>query len=129
MKQGPLFRRQFFVQRPTDRLPSTESGSEVEYLRLSGHSENPGTLLHAQRVYLAAGGTLDVVVDARGGLGLGRVSYGEGLRAAIKRGDELFTYRFEVPLNAPRGASYRVTCFGHDALPSFQFSIEVGSRP
>jgi hypothetical protein len=128
MKQGPLFRRPFFLQKPTDALPETEAGAFVEYLRLSGHAENPGAVLHGQRLFLAPGATMDLVAEARGGLGLGRVSYGEGLRAAIKRGEDLYTYRFEVPVNAPRGTTYRVTCFGHDALPSFQFAIEVGAR-
>jgi hypothetical protein len=128
MKQGPLFRRQFFVQKPAPGLPTSEIGSDVEYLRLSGHASNPGDVLHGQVLFLSPGATLDLVAEARGGLGLGRVSYGEGLRAAIKRGDELYTYRFEVPMNAPRGTTYRVTCFGHDALPSFHFSIEVGAK-
>lgn len=128
MKQAPLFRRQFFAQKPAPGVPSTEAGLGVEYLRLQGHAENPGALLHGQRLSLSPGGTLDLVAEARGGLGVGRVSYGEGLRAAIKRGEDLFTYRFEVPLNAELGASYRVTCFGHDAVPTFQFTIEVGGR-
>lgn len=128
MKQAPLFRRQFFAQRPAPGLPSSEAGSDTEYLRLQGHAENPGAVLHGQRVFLAPGGTLDMVAEARGGLGVGRISYGEGLRAAVKRGEDFYTYRFEVPLNAERGANYRVTCFGHDAVPTFQFTIEVGAR-
>jgi hypothetical protein len=128
MKQAPLYRRQFFAQRPAPGVRSSEAGSETEYLRLQGHPENPGAVLHGQRVLLGPGGTLDLVAEARGGLGVGRLSYGDGLRAALKRGEDFYTYRFEVPLNAARGTTYRVTCFGHDALPAFQFTIEVGAR-
>lgn len=85
-------------------------------------------MLHGQRLFLAPGGTLDMVAESRGGIGVGRISYGEGLRAAIKRGEDFYTYRFEVPVNAETGTSFRVTCFGHDAMPSFQFTIEVGHR-
>jgi hypothetical protein len=128
MKQGPLFRRQFFIQKPAAGLPSTEAGADIEYLRLQGHASNPGAVLHEQRVYLAAGGTLDMVAEARGGAGVGRISYAEGLRAALKRGEDFLTYRFEVPVTAERGTAYHVSCHGHDTVPSFHFTIEVGSR-
>jgi hypothetical protein len=128
MKQAPLFRRQFFVQKPGDGIPNSESGSDIEYLRLQGHAENPGAVLHEQRVYLAAGGTLDMVAEARGGVGVGRISYSPGLRAALKRGEDFLTYRFEVPSEAERGETWQVTCHGHDSVPSFHFTIEVGHR-
>lgn len=128
MKQAPLFRRQFFIQKPAPGLPGSEAGSDIEYLRLQGHAANPGAVLHEQRLFLAAGGTLDLVAEARGGAGVGRISYAPGLRAALKRGEDFLTYRFEVPETAERGASYQVTCHGHDAVPAFQFTIEVGSR-
>jgi hypothetical protein len=128
MKQGPLFRRQFFIQKPAPGLPNTEAGGDIEYIRLQGHSANPAAILHEQKVRLAPGGTLDVVADSRGGAGVGRISYSPGLRAALKRGDEFLTYRFEVPPTMTAGTSFQVTCYGHDAVPPFNFTIEVGSR-
>jgi hypothetical protein len=128
MKQGPLFRRQFFVQKPPTGLPVTEAGGEVHYIRLHGHSANPAKVLHDQRIFLGAGGTLDVVSESHGGEGIGRVAYSPGLRAAIKRGDEQVTYRFEVPHSTATGTTFRVTAYGHDQVPPFQFVIEVGKR-
>lgn len=128
MKQAPLFRRQFFVQKPAPGLPNTEVGAEVEYLRLQGHTTNPGAVLHEKKVVLAAGGTLDMVSESRGGTGIGRISYAPGLRAALKRGEEFLTYRFQVPYTAKAGMTYQVTCYGHDTVPAFHFTIEVGQR-
>lgn len=128
MKQGPLFRRQFFIQKPAPGLPNSEAGGAVEYIRLQGHASNPAAILDRQKVCLAAGGTLDVVSDSRGGAGVGRISYSPGLRAALKRGDDFLTYRFEVPASTAVGSSFQVTCFGHDAVPPFHFTIEVGTR-
>ena len=128
MKQAPLFRRQFFVQKPAPGVPASEAGAAIEYLRLQGHASNPGAVLHGQRLFVAAGGMLDVVCEARGGAGLGRVSYAPGLRAALKRGDEYLTYRFEVPASVANGNSFQVSCHGNDGVPAFQFTIEVGGR-
>lgn len=128
MKQGPLFRRQFFIQKPAFGLPTTEAGSALEYMRLHGHSANPAAVLHEQTVRLAAGGTLDVVADSRGGAGVGRISYSPGLRAALKRGEDYLTYRFEVAPETEVGTSYQVICYGHDTVPPFHFTIEVGLR-
>jgi|GEM_PF-3831509 hypothetical protein len=128
MKQGPLFRRQFFIQKPAPGVPNSEAGGAVEYIRLQGHASNPATILHEQKVRLAPGGTLDVVSDSRGGAGVGRISYSPGLRAALKRGDEFLTYRFEVPNTVSSGTAYQVTCYGHDTVPPFHFTIEVGGR-
>jgi hypothetical protein len=127
MKQSPLFRRQFFIQRPAAGLPSTEGGA-VEYIRLQGHAANPAAILDKQRIVLAPGGMLDMVSESRGGLGVGRISYTPGLRAALKRGEDYITYRFEVSATALEGTSYQVTCYGNDVVPSFHFTIEVG-RP
>lgn len=123
MDQGPLFRRQFFVQ-PT--LGVSATGGEVEYLRLQGHAANPGALLAATNLFLGPGGMLDVVSEAHGGEGLGHVSYTPGLRAALKRGSSTHTYRFQVPVTATRGTRFTVSCHGHDRLPAFSFTLEVG---
>ena len=79
-------------------------------------------------VYLAAGGTLDMVAEAHGGAGVGRISYAPGLRASLKRGEDFLTYRFEVPEDVEYGTTYLVSCHGHDTVPSFHFTIEVGAR-
>lgn len=126
MKQAPLFRRQFFVQKPAPGLPNTEAGADIEYVRLQGHTTNPGNVLNDKKVLLAAGGTLDMVSESRGGVGVGRISYAPGLRAALKRGEEFLTYRFQVPPTATAGTSYQVTCYGHDMVAPFHFTIEVG---
>lgn len=128
MKQGPLFRRQFFVQKPAPGVPESEAGGAVEYVRLQGHATNPGAILQGQKLTLAAGGTLDVVSEARSGTGIGRISYTPGLRAALKRGDEFMTYRFEVPDGAAEGSTYTVSCHGTDMVAPFQFSLTVGRR-
>ncbi len=128
MKQGPLFRRQFFIQKPAPGLPNTEAGADIEYLRLQGHTDNPGVVLNEQRIYLAPGGALDVVAESRSGVGIGRISYTPGLRAALKRGDEFLTYRFEVPDEMETGECFQVSCYGHDTVPPFRFTIEVGRR-
>jgi len=126
MKQGPLFRRQFFIQKPTPGAP--EGGGDVHYLRLHGHSSNPAQVLSEQRIFLGAGGMLDVVSESHGGEGIGRVAYTPGLRAAIKRAGEHITYRFEVPSTTASGATFQVTAYGHDRVPPFHFVIEVGRR-
>lgn len=128
MKQAPLFRRQFFVQSSAAGVSPAESGGEVHYIRLHGHASNPAKVLHQQRIFLGAGGTLDVVTESHGGEGLGRVAYTPGLRAAIKRGDEYVTYRFEVPHGSTTGTTFQVTAYGHDQVTPFHFVIEVGSR-
>lgn len=127
MKQGPLFRRQFFVQKPTQGAP--EHGGDVHYLRLHGHASNPSQVLNEQRIFLGAGGMLDVVSESHGGAGIGRVAYTPGLRAAIKRGEEHITYRFEIPKTTASGTTFQVTAYGHDQVPPFRFVIEVGRRP
>jgi hypothetical protein len=125
MKQGPLFQRQFFIQAPEAAMATTDHAGAVAYLRLHGHPANPGRVLADQRIFLSAGGTLDVVSASHGGEGLGRIAYTPGLRAAIKRGDQM-TYRFEVPGAAVSGATYQVMVHGNDSTPSFRFTIEVG---
>jgi len=70
---------------------------------------------------------LDVVAEARGGAGLGRVSYTDGLRAGLKRGEAVFTYRFEVPATATDGQTFVVSVWGSDVQPAFRFTIEIGS--
>jgi hypothetical protein len=126
MKQGPLFRRQFFIQKPAPGAP--ESGGDVHYLRLHGHAANPAQVLSEQRIFLGPGGMLDVVSESHGGAGIGRVAYTPGLRAAIKRHEEQITYRFEVPSATATGTTFQVTAYGHDRVPSFHFIIEVGRR-
>jgi hypothetical protein len=128
MKQGPLFRRQFFVQKPASGAPVDEAGGDVHYLRLHGHAENPARVLADQRIFLGPGGVIDVVSESHGGEGVGRVAYTPGLRAAIKRGADQITYRFEVPRAAAQGTTFQVTAYGHDQVPPFHFVIEVG-RP
>jgi hypothetical protein len=128
MKQGPLFRRQFFIQKPAAGVPDTEKGSMVEYVRLQGHTTNPGAILQGQKVTLAPGGMIDVVSESHSGSGVGRISYTPGLRASLKRGDEYLTYRFELPTEATEGSSYTVTCHGTDLVAAFQFSLIAGRR-
>jgi hypothetical protein len=126
MKQAPLFQRQFFIQKPAPG--AQEAGGDVHYIRLHGHASNPAKVLHEQRIFLGAGGMLDVVSESHGGEGIGRVAYTPGLRAALKRGEDHFTYRFEVPSSCAAGTTYQVTAYGHDQVPSFHFVIEVGRR-
>jgi hypothetical protein len=128
MKQTPLFKRQFFIQRPAPGLANTEEGSAVEYLRIHGNPTNPGQVLDGQHVKLAQGGVMDVVAEARGGDGLGRIAYGPGLRAGIKRGEDVFTYRFEVPQSAKDGEAFSISVWGSDMQPPFRFTIEVGRK-
>jgi hypothetical protein len=128
MKQGPLFRRQFFIQQPGPDVPNSEAGGSIFYIRLHGNPQNPGHVLAGQRVFLSPGGMLDVVSEPWGGQGLGRVAYGPGLKAAVKRLEDTMTYRFEVPEDASHGTTYTVSAWGHDALPAFRFVIEVGTR-
>ena len=128
MKQTPLFRRQFFIQRPAAGLPNSEVGGAVEYIRIHGNPSNPGQVLDGQKLTMGPGAALDVVAAAHGGEGLGRVAYGPGLRAGLKRGDEVFTYRFEVPQGAEAGTSYAVSVWGNDVQPAFRFTIEVGTK-
>jgi len=128
MKQGPLFQRQFFVQRSEPGTGTTEGSGAVHYIRLHGHAMNPAKVLNEQKILLGAGGMLDVVSDRHGGEGIGRVSYTPGLKAAIKRGEDQITYRFEVPASCAPGSKFQVTAFGHDQVPPFQFVIEVGAR-
>jgi hypothetical protein len=124
MKQGPLFRRQFFMQQG---LVAEPARAGVEYLRLHGHSTNPAEVLHQRRLLISPGGTLDVVAESRGGAGLGRISYSTGLQAALKRGDDFLTYRFMVPDHSPPGSAFEVHCFGHDQVAAFHFTIEVAA--
>jgi hypothetical protein len=126
MKQGPLLQRQFFIQQPAPG--AEEDGGDVHYIRLHGHAGNPAKVLNEQRIFLGPGGLLDVVSESHGGEGIGRVAYTPGLRAAIKRGEEHFTYRFEVPASSSSGTVYQVTVYGHDQVPPFHFAIEVGRR-
>ena len=127
MKQAPLFRRQFFVQRSVPGVAIEPSAGAVEYVRIHGNPSNPGAALDGRRVKLTRGGMLDVVAEARGGAGLGRVSYGDGLRAGLKRGEAVFTYRFEVPATATEGQTFVVSVWGSDVQPAFRFTIEIGS--
>ena len=124
MKQAPLFRRQFFLQQG---LPPEVDGGGVEYLRIHGRTANPAEVLHRQRLLISPGGMLDVVAEAHGGAGLGRISYSAGLQAALKRGEDLLTYRFMVPKGAAPGMAFEVHCFGHDQVPAFHFTIEVAA--
>ncbi|MDP3235624.1 MAG: hypothetical protein Q8N26_22760 [Myxococcales bacterium] len=125
MKQAPLFRRQFFVQRSTPGAAVEPSNGTVEYVRIHGNPSNPGGALDGRRVKLTRGGMLDVVAEARGGAGLGRVSYADGLRAGLKRGEAIFTYRFEVPATATEGQTFAVSVWGSDVQPAFRFTIEI----
>jgi hypothetical protein len=127
MKQTPLFKRQFFVQRP-DSSTTDESAGAVEYVRIHGNPSNPGEVLNGQKLKVSKGGMVDIVAESRGGEGLGRIAYAEGLRAGIKRGDEVFTYRFEVPSTATDGEQFSVSVWGTDLQPSFRFTIEVGVK-
>ena len=129
MKQAPLFRRRFFAQTPLTPVPSAALSTRVEYLRLQGHAVNPGALLSGQTVFLTPGGVLDLVVTPYGGAGLGRLSYPPRLSVGIKRGDEELTYRFQLPRVAVLGERFVVHCYGHDGLPAFAFSLEIGARP
>lgn len=128
MKQAPLFRRQFFIQRPPPDVANTEAGGGVEYVRIHGNPSNPGQVLDGQRLKLVQGGMLDVVAEARNGDGLGRIAYGPGLRAGIKRGEDVVTYRFEVPPAATDGDSFAISVWGTDLQPAFKFTIEVGRK-
>ncbi len=125
MKQSPLFQRQFFVQKAVG-LSGTPSGA-AEYLRIHGTPSNPGRTLDGQRVKLVRGGFVDVVAEARGGIGLGRISYDPGLKASLKRSEDTFTYRFEAPRDATHGTVYQVAVWGSAEQPAFRFSIEVQS--
>jgi hypothetical protein len=126
MKQGPLLQRQFFIQKAAPG--AQDGGGDVHYIRLHGHAANPAKVLHEQRIFLGAGGTLDVVSESHGGAGIGRVAYTPGLRAALKKGEDQFTYRFEVPSTSTSGTTFQVTAYGHDQVPTFHFVIEVGRR-
>ncbi len=128
MKQGPLFKRQSLLQAAGAPVSATEAGSDCLYVRLSGTPTNPGEVLHEQRLFLAPGGVLDFLSASNGGLGIGRVAYTPGLLAAIKRGSDAITYRFEVPVTAARGTTFHVAVHGHDALAAFRFAIQVGQR-
>ncbi|MBE2252617.1 MAG: hypothetical protein IAE78_24005 [Myxococcus sp.] len=129
MKQAPLFHRQFFVQRPLVGVEAADASTgAVEYVRVHGNPSNPGATLAGARVKLTPGGVLDVVAEPRGGLGMGRISYGEGLRAGLKRGEAFYTYRFEVPAHAVEGQTWAISVWGSDAHPAFRFTIELG-RP
>lgn len=128
MKQAPLFQRTFFVQRPVG-VSSSDGTADIEYTRLHGNPTNPGRVLSGQRLYLAPGGTLDVLSDAFGGEGMGRVAYTPGLKAAIKRGEAQHTYRFELPVEAQTGTTYHIAFAGHDRIPAFTFTLECGRRP
>jgi len=125
MKQAPLFQRKFFVQNSAGLAHPEQVKGAAEYVRVHGNPSNPARTLDGQRVKLARGGMIDVVADARGGLGLGRITYGPGLRAGVKRGDEQFTYRFEVPRAAETGEHFEVAVWGSAEQPAFRFTIEV----
>jgi hypothetical protein len=125
MKQAPLFQRKFFVQNSAGLAHLEQAKGAAEYLRVHGDPSNPARTLDGRRVKLARGGMIDVVADARGGVGLGRISYGTGLRAGVKRGDDQFTYRFEVPPAAEGGAHFEVAVWGSAEQPAFRFTIEV----
>ena len=98
----------------------------MHYLRVHGCASNPAQVLHEQRIVLGAGGTLDVVSESHGGEGLGHVVYTPGLKAALKRREKVFTYRFVVPGTMAPGTTFKVTANGHDRVPAFHFVIEVG---
>ncbi|MDP2272453.1 MAG: hypothetical protein Q8K32_17090 [Archangium sp.] len=121
MKPASFFSPQFFRQRTENSASGSNAGTE--YLRLQGHAAE----LHEQRLYLVPGGTLDVIAEALGGVGLGRIAYTPGLQAALKRSETFLTYRFTAPLTAQEGECFQVNCHGHDQLPAFHFVIEVGS--
>jgi hypothetical protein len=127
MKQAPLFRRQFFVQRPGFDAAAEPNSGFVEYVRIHGNPSNPGGVLDGRCVKLSRGGVLDVVAEARGGAGMGRISYAAGLRAGLKRGEDVYTYRFEVPLTASDGQTWAVSVWGSDVQPAFKFTIEIGN--
>lgn len=128
MKQAPLFQRQFFVQKGVGLSRAEQLSGAAEYVRVHGDPSNPARTLDGQRVRLVSGGVIDVVSTARGGLGLGRISYGDGLKAGVKRGDEIFTYRFEVPREAEGGAQYEIAVWGSAEQPAFRFTIEVEAQ-
>ncbi len=128
MKQTPLFNRQFFVQNTPDALGSTDSTGDVMYLRLQGHASNPAQLLNEQHLLLGAGAVLDVIANRNGGDGMGRIAYTPGLGAAVKRGEEHMTYRFQIPERALKGTKFQVSVHGHDQVAPFRFVIEVGRR-
>jgi hypothetical protein len=124
MKQ--LFDRQFFIQKPAPGTAGSDGG-DVQYIRLHGHAQNPASVLHQQRIFLGAGGVLDVVSERHAGEGVGRIAYTPGLKAAVKRGEQI-TYRFEVPASTPAGSTFQITAYGHDQVPPFNFVIEVGRK-
>lgn len=128
MKQAPLFRRQFFVQREVAPEVAPRRGGPAEYVRIHGTPSNPGAVLDGRRVALSPGGMIDVICDARGGAGLGKVSYPEGLRGAVKRGVDLFTYRFTLTRAAVEGQTFQVSVWGTDAQPAFRFTVVVGAE-
>ena len=125
MKQAPLFQRQFFVQKGVGVARAEQLSGAAEYVRVHGDPSNPARTLDGQRVKLVRGGMIDVVAVSRGGLGLGRISYGPGLKAGVKRGDDTFTYRFEVPRAAAGGEHFEIAVWGSAEQPAFRFTIEV----
>lgn len=124
MTQGPPFRIKSFAHKSAPAAP--ERQGDVHYLRLHNHAANPAQVLNEQRIVLGVGGTLDVVSESHGGEGLGHVVYTPGLRAAIKRRAQHFTYRFVVPRDTAPGTTFKVTANGHERVPPFHFVIEVG---
>lgn len=113
MKQRPLLRRP-----PLQDSVAAEEAAP-EYLRLEARDGLDGTHL-----FLAPGAVLDVCAEPHGGLGLGRIAYSPGLKAALKKGPS-FTYRFTLPAQARRGDSFSVTAWGHDRLAQLRFVLEV----
>ena len=97
----------------------------VMYIRIDQHPKAPGVLLAEQTLYLAPGGTLDILADRTSAMGLDRVGYTPGLRAQRKVAEGRITYRFQVAEDAVPGAAYLVQCMGESEQAAFAFTLQV----
>ncbi len=97
----------------------------VLYIRIDQLPRAPGVLLAEQTLYLAPGGTLDVLADVTSAMALNRVGYANGLQAQRKVSGRRITYRFQIAEDAVPGATYSVQCMGEADQPGFSFTLQV----
>lgn len=114
-------RRQLFTE-----LSKIESDfGAVLYVRVDHNPTHPGMLLADQTLYVAPGGTVDVLASPMSAMGLERVGYTPGLKAQRKVRKGLITYRFQVPEDTMGGKIFEVQCLGETDQAGFKFFIRV----